>query len=148
MMNYPLMSGIHDFFLDPSATKEDFEYMINRCYTMYMQQSNNVLFNLLDSHDTERLIKPAAQSGQILSAACSAVHNAGQPVYLLWNGDCYGRGTRSRLSSLYAVERVESEGKSGEDSGNADIDHAQKKRGGISEFVFSFSKYVPGSAAC
>lgn len=55
-MNYPLMSGIHDFFLDPSATKEDFEYMINRCYTMYMQQNNNVLFNLLDSHDTERLM--------------------------------------------------------------------------------------------
>lgn len=56
VMNYPLMSGIHDFFLDLSATKEDFEYMINRCYTMYMQQNNNVLFNLLDSHDTERLM--------------------------------------------------------------------------------------------
>ena len=56
VMNYPLMSGIHDFFLDPSGTKQDFEYMINRCYTMYMQQSNNVLFNLLDSHDTERLM--------------------------------------------------------------------------------------------
>lgn len=30
--------------------------MVNRCYTMYMQQNNKVLFNLLDSHDTERLI--------------------------------------------------------------------------------------------
>ena len=30
--------------------------MVNRCYTMYMQQNNNVLFNLLDSHDTERLM--------------------------------------------------------------------------------------------
>ena len=29
--------------------------MINRCYTMYMQQTNDVLFNLLDSHDTKRL---------------------------------------------------------------------------------------------
>lgn len=56
VMNYPLMSGIHDFFLDEQDTKEDFEYMINRCYTMYMQQCNNVLFNLLDSHDTERLM--------------------------------------------------------------------------------------------
>lgn len=27
--------------------------MVNRCYTMYMQ-NNDVLFNLLDSHDTER----------------------------------------------------------------------------------------------
>lgn len=55
-MNYPLMSGIHDFFLDKSMDKKEFEYMVNRCYTMYMQQCNNVLFNLLDSHDTQRLM--------------------------------------------------------------------------------------------
>lgn len=56
VMNYPLMSGIHDFFIDPTMKKQDFEFMVNRCYTMYMQQCNNVLFNLLDSHDTERLM--------------------------------------------------------------------------------------------
>lgn len=56
VMNYPLMSGIYEFFLDKERKKEDFEYTINRCYTMYMQQCNNVLFNLLDSHDTERLM--------------------------------------------------------------------------------------------
>ncbi len=56
VMNYPLMSGIHDFFLDSSMDKKEFAYMVNRCYTMYMQQNNNVLFNLLDSHDTERLM--------------------------------------------------------------------------------------------
>lgn len=56
VMNYPLMSGIQDFFIDKGLDKEDFECIINRCYTMYMQQSNNVLFNLLDSHDTERLM--------------------------------------------------------------------------------------------
>ena len=50
------MSGIHDFFLDASMDKKEFEHMVNRCYTMYMQQNNNVLFNLLDSHDTERLM--------------------------------------------------------------------------------------------
>lgn len=56
VMNYLLMSGIHDFFLDQTMGKEEFEYMVNCCYTMYMQQNNNVLFNLLDSHDTERLM--------------------------------------------------------------------------------------------
>ena len=56
VMNYPLMSGIHDYFLDGSMDRDEFEYMVNRCYTMYMQQCNNVLFNLLDSHDTERLM--------------------------------------------------------------------------------------------
>ncbi len=56
VMNYPLMSGIHDYFIDRTMDKKEFEYMVNRCYTMYMQQNNNVLFNLLDSHDTERLM--------------------------------------------------------------------------------------------
>lgn len=56
VMNYPLTSGIQDFFLDRTMEKDEFEYMVNRCYTMYMQQNNNVIFNLLDSHDTERLM--------------------------------------------------------------------------------------------
>lgn len=56
VMNYPLTSSIGDFWIDESLTKNDFEFTINRCYTMYMQQNNDVLFNLLDSHDTERLI--------------------------------------------------------------------------------------------
>lgn len=55
VMNYPLAGGISDFFVNESATKKDFEYTINRCYTMYQQQTNDVLFNLLDSHDTKRL---------------------------------------------------------------------------------------------
>lgn len=56
VMNYPLMCGIHDFLLDKSMEKTEFEYMVNHCYTMYMQQNNNVMFNLLDSHDTQRLM--------------------------------------------------------------------------------------------
>lgn len=55
VMNYPLGESIKDFWIDKSLTKEDFEYTINRCYTGYMQQTNDVLFNLLDSHDTIRL---------------------------------------------------------------------------------------------
>ena len=55
VMNYPLSNAISDFWLQESYTKRDFEQAINRCYTMYMQQSNDVLFNLLDSHDTIRV---------------------------------------------------------------------------------------------
>lgn len=55
VMNYPLSGMIHDFWVNSKLTKVDFEYMVNRCYTMYMQQTNDVLFNLLDSHDTARL---------------------------------------------------------------------------------------------
>lgn len=56
VMNYPLSGSIQDFWTYPSFTKEDFEMSINRNYTMYMEQTNNVLFNLMDSHDTNRLI--------------------------------------------------------------------------------------------
>lgn len=55
VMNYPLGESIKDFWIDKSQTNEDFEYTVNRCYTTYMQQTNDVLFNLLDSHDTKRL---------------------------------------------------------------------------------------------
>ena len=55
VMNYPLGESIKDFWIDKSQTNEDLECMVNRCYTTYMQQTNDVLFNLLDSHDTKRL---------------------------------------------------------------------------------------------
>ena len=55
VMNYPLGNSIKDFWVDKSLTNEDFEYTVNRCYTMYMQQINDSLLNLLDSHDTARL---------------------------------------------------------------------------------------------
>ena len=56
VMNYPLMSGIHEFFFDETRTKKDFEYQMNRCCTMYMEPDHRVMFNLLDSHDTDRLM--------------------------------------------------------------------------------------------
>ncbi|MDE7436340.1 MAG: glycoside hydrolase family 13 protein [Lachnospiraceae bacterium] len=55
VMNYPFSQSIHNFFADESLSARDLEYSINRCYHMYMKQTNRVLFNLLDSHDTIRL---------------------------------------------------------------------------------------------
>ena len=56
VMNYPLGESIKDFWVDKKLNKTELEYTINRCYTRYMQQTNDVLFNLLDSHDTIRLM--------------------------------------------------------------------------------------------
>lgn len=56
VMNYPMTSSVSDFFMDEKLTNQTLKHKINRCYTMYMQQTNNVLFNLIDSHDTQRLI--------------------------------------------------------------------------------------------
>lgn len=55
VMNYPFMSSVNDFWKNKNSTKESFEYAINRCYTLYKKQNTEVLFNLLDSHDTDRL---------------------------------------------------------------------------------------------
>lgn len=56
VMNYPLTTAINDFWVNKNMTKKQFEHKVNRCYQMYMEQTNDVLFNLLDSHDTDRLI--------------------------------------------------------------------------------------------
>lgn len=56
VMNYPLSAAIRDFAENPEKTKQDFEYAINQNNTLYMRQTNEVLFNLLDSHDTNRLM--------------------------------------------------------------------------------------------
>ncbi len=56
VMNYTLKDSINDFWLNTELTNENLTHAVNRCYNMYMGQTNDVLFNLLDSHDTIRLI--------------------------------------------------------------------------------------------
>lgn len=56
VMNYMFTDSVNDFWLDENKNSEAFEYAINRCFTMYPEQINRVLFNLLDSHDTVRLM--------------------------------------------------------------------------------------------
>lgn len=56
VMNYSLQESIDSFWANPKTTALDFEHEVNWCYNLYPKQTNNVLFNLLDSHDTMRLI--------------------------------------------------------------------------------------------
>ena len=62
VMNYPLSTAIADFWVYRNRGRETFEYDINRCFTMYYSQVNDVLFNLLDSHDTNRLMDKAGHN--------------------------------------------------------------------------------------
>ena len=77
--------------------------MVNRCYTMYMQQCNNVLFNLLDSHDTERLMNRLKNLNVFYQQLAVLFYHAWKSLHLLRNGNCNGRRTRSGLQALYAV---------------------------------------------
>lgn len=63
VMNYPFAQSINDFFVDTTMDAKAFMHSINRCYHLYYRQMNRVLFNLLDSHDTERLITRTGNLG-------------------------------------------------------------------------------------
>lgn len=55
VMNYPLVDSINNFWIDEKTTSKDLMYAVNRCYSMYKEPINRVLFNLLDSHDIGRV---------------------------------------------------------------------------------------------
>lgn len=56
VMNYPFAAAIREFWYQPEKTKSDLEEAIHENLVRYMRQTTEVLFNLLDSHDTDRLI--------------------------------------------------------------------------------------------
>lgn len=56
VMNYPFTHATHDFFVDGSTDAEGFSHAIGKQVARYPRQANEVAFNLLDSHDTARLI--------------------------------------------------------------------------------------------
>lgn len=55
VMNYPLRSAITHFFSHEDSTACQLIWDLRRCFAMYREQTNTALFNLLDSHDTERM---------------------------------------------------------------------------------------------
>ncbi|MFX3617338.1 MAG: glycoside hydrolase family 13 protein [Sporolactobacillus sp.] len=59
VMNYPLTQSIIDFFLKDKINAADMITTINDHYMSYMQTTNEVAFNLLDSHDTARILSEA-----------------------------------------------------------------------------------------
>ena len=50
VMNYPLTTAIADFWVYKNRGRETFEYDINRCFTMYYSQVNDVLPGLPQMH--------------------------------------------------------------------------------------------------
>ena len=69
VMNYPLSDSIKDYFLSRSKKISQFIAEIN-CQSMYYkQQISEVMFNLLDSHDTERILTTAQGDIQLVKSA-------------------------------------------------------------------------------
>lgn len=57
VMNYPLAKLIVDFFIDKltKISVSDFERQLERLRKLYPDDTNHILLNLIDSHDTDRL---------------------------------------------------------------------------------------------
>ena len=54
-MNFPFLETLHNFWLDGQSARQ-LMYGLNRCYQLYPEQVNRVLFNFLDNHDTMRAV--------------------------------------------------------------------------------------------
>ncbi len=56
VMNYPLGDAILKYVAQNEITSSEFMMALNKVLTDYAQNVNEVAFNLLDSHDTQRLL--------------------------------------------------------------------------------------------
>ncbi|UHA72310.1 alpha-glycosidase [Paenibacillus sp. 481] len=56
VMNYPFTWAVHEFLAKEKSDGKQFATAIQKQLVGYPQQANEVMFNLLGSHDTERLL--------------------------------------------------------------------------------------------
>ena len=68
-MNYPLSDSIKEYFLRGIKKTDKFIDEINGQSMYYKQQISEVMFNLLDSHDTERILWTANEDVQLVKSA-------------------------------------------------------------------------------
>lgn len=59
VMNYPLQQAVKGFFAHADRTARTLAWDLQHCMGMYRRQTGQVMFNLLDSHDTDRLFTRA-----------------------------------------------------------------------------------------
>ena len=60
VMNYPLTDAMKQFFCTKTINKSEFIHAVNQVKISYSQQVTEHNFNLLDSHDTSRLLTTAS----------------------------------------------------------------------------------------
>ena len=56
VMNYMFRDAVRDYFGFEKITATEFDTKINRMLALYKSETADVLYNLLDSHDTERFL--------------------------------------------------------------------------------------------
>lgn len=69
VMNYPLTRVISDFFLTGEASGDELHDRIQEQLMLYRQQTNQVMLNSLDSHDTARILTVAGGDKNAVKSA-------------------------------------------------------------------------------
>ncbi|WP_106769121.1 alpha-glycosidase [Paenibacillus faecalis] len=69
VMNYPFTNAVLDFFIRRKVDAEKFSFMLGRQLAGYPRQASEVAFNLLDSHDTARLLTLANGDKRLMKLA-------------------------------------------------------------------------------
>lgn len=90
VMNYPLTDGIIAFFARDVLSPEEFVSALNEHFMKYRQQANEVMFNLLDSHDTPRILTICKGDKNIVKAALTF-------MFLQYGTPCIFYGTEIGL---------------------------------------------------
>ena len=90
VMNYPLSDSIKDYFLRGVKKTSQFIDEINGQSMYYRQQISEVMFNLLDSHDTERILATAKGDAQLVKSALAC-------LFLQRGAPCFYYGTELEL---------------------------------------------------
>ena len=90
VMNYPLSDSIKDYFLRGVKKTNQFIDEINGQSMYYRQQISEVMFNLLDSHDTERILATAKGDTQLVKSALAC-------LFLQRGTPCFYYGTELEL---------------------------------------------------
>ena len=79
VMNYPFTGAVSNFWMDKRLTAKELSYSIQRCYCMYMEQVNQVAFNMLDSHDTMRAVTKIGNQDKIFQQLVLLFSMEGSP---------------------------------------------------------------------
>ena len=94
VMNYPFCGCVNDFFGNESLDTGELMYMLNYCLTLYPQQVTKVLFNFLDTHDTERAADSSKNNNVLLQKLTFLLTMPGTPcIYYATEIAMHGRET-------------------------------------------------------
>ncbi|MGL5382128.1 MAG: glycoside hydrolase family 13 protein [Culicoidibacterales bacterium] len=125
VMNYPFTDAILQYFADQELTSTQFMYRINHQLMSYTQNINEVMFNLLDSHDTARLLtRTNGNKAQMKSALAFMFAQTGSPcIYygteigldggadplcrkcMVWNPDHQDQNLYQFIQQLIAIRK-------------------------------------------